>query len=468
MSKRLIALLLSVALVAAMTSTACQPQQDDGTQQEGDIGTVSVIGVWGGGEIEPFEEVVAGWEDETGGNMEFEGTRDLSSILRARVSGGNPPDVAILPNPALLQEFAQRGDLQPLDEMLDMNQLQQDYSETWIEQATVNGQLYGLFVKAATKSTVWYNPNTFEENNYEIPNTWDELLQLSQQMAQDGTPPWSIGVESGAASGWPASDWVQELILAEAGPDVYDQWVDHEIPWTDDAIRAGFERFGEVVHNDDFVSGGTDQIVSTSFQDAAYAPYQDPPRAQMYFLGAFAQGFIEEQFDDLQPVEDYDFFDFPPVDQQFQNAATGGADVLVVFNDNASTRSFVEYLSQGQNWESWAQAGGYTTPNQGLDPETYPDELSRKAAEQLTESEIFRFDADDAMPAEVQNAFWEGLLEYIQNPNQLDQILQNIENVAEEAYAQLEQEQGAPAEEETPGAGQEETPGAGQEETPTQ
>jgi alpha-glucoside transport system substrate-binding protein len=467
MASRRVSGLLSLVLVVALSAMAgCQPQTT--TDDNGEIGSVSVVGVWGGGEIEAFQDVVAGWEEETGGSMDFEGTRDLSSILRARVAGGNPPDLAILPNPALLEEFARQGDLQPIDGVLDMSQLQQNFSETWIDQGSVDGQLYGLFVKASSKSTVWYNPNVFEAEGYAIPETWDELMQLTQQIADEAdAEPWSIGVESGGASGWPASDWIQEIVLAEAGPDVYDQWVNNEIPWTDPAIRSAFEKFGEIALNDDYVVGGPSRVLSTSFEDAAYDPFTDPPQAHMYFLGAFAQGFIEDQFPDLEPIQDYDFFDFPPVDPQFQGAATGGADVIVMFNDTPSARSLMEYLAQGESWRPWAEAGGYQTPNQGLSTDAYPDEIAAKAAEQLTESEIFRFDADDAMPAEVQNEFWSGILEYLQNPDRLDQILQNIQDTAEEVYARLpEDTQPDPGAEETPSpdAGEEETPAAGAEE----
>lgn len=431
----MLSLVLALSLVVAGCAQSGGEGGGGGGGQDEEIGRVTVIGVWGGGEVESFQKVTDGWEAETGGTMEFEGTRDLSSILRARVSGGNPPDLAVLPNPALLEEFARSGDLKPIGAAVQEDQLADQLSETWIEQGTVDGDLYGLFVKAAPKSTVWYNPKTFEEKGYAVPETWDELMTLSKKMADDGTPPWSIGVEAGAASGWPASDWIQEIVLAESGPEVYDQWVNHEIPWTDPAIKSAFERFGEVVHGEGLVLGGPRRMVSTNFQDSTYAPFQDPPQAQMNFLGAFAQGFIAEQFGDLQAGEDYDFFKFPAVNEQYTGTVTGGADVIVMFNDTPSARSLLRYLAQGENWQPWAEAGGFTTPNQGLDQGAYPDDLARKAAQQLIESENFRFDADDMMPAELQNAYWSGLLEYIQNPDQLDQILKDIEAVAAEAYA---------------------------------
>ncbi|HSK47087.1 MAG TPA: ABC transporter substrate-binding protein, partial [Coriobacteriia bacterium] len=392
MRRRVFAVLLGIALVATVAGTGCSPQSGDrggtGGEQE-QVGTVSVMGVWGGTELESFREVATGWQDESGGTMEFEGTRDLSAILRARVQGGNPPDVAILPNPALIQPF--KAQLQPLDQMLDMDQLGQDYSQDWIDQGTVDGDFVGLVIKASPKSTVWYNPRQFDQAGYETPQTWENLTTLTDTIREDGDiAPWSIGLEQGGASGWPGSDWIQEIYLGESGPEMYDQWVNHEIPWTDPSVRSAFEKFGEIATTDGNVPGGTEAILSTSPEDGSYLPFQDPPRAYMYFLGAFTQGFIEAQFEDLKPIEDYDFFDFPAVNEQYQGAATVSGDTVVVFNDNASTRSFVSYLAQGDSWQPWVEAGGFTTPNKSVDASSYQDPVAQKAAQQLTEAEPVR------------------------------------------------------------------------------
>jgi alpha-glucoside transport system substrate-binding protein len=400
------------------------------------IGTVVVMGVWGGGELESFQAVAAGWEQETGGTMEFEGTRDLTAILRARVSGNNPPDMAILPNPALMVEFAKAGVLQPIDEMLDMAQLAADYGEAWIDQGSVDGALYGLFIKAATKSTVWYSPAQFEQNGWAVPTTWDEMIALSDEIVVAGNAPWSVGVESGGASGWPGTDWIQEILLAESGPDIYDQWVAHEIPWTDAAVKSAFEKFGEIVLTEGYVPGGAQAALATNFEDASYLPFDTPPQAYMYFLGAFTQGFITAQFPDLVAEEDYDFFSFPTINPAHAGAVTGGGDIIIVFNDSPSVHSLLNYLAQADPWESWAAAGGYASPNKSLPLSVYPDPISAKAAEQLTESAIFRFDADDLMPGEVQAAFFKAILDYLQNPANLDTYLADVEAVATTAYGQ--------------------------------
>jgi alpha-glucoside transport system substrate-binding protein len=397
--------------------------------------TVNVLGVWGGTELEGFQSVYTAWEEQTGASLDFEGTRDLTATLRTRVGGNNPPDIAVLPNPALMQEFAQQGVLQPLGEVLDQDQLTEDYAETWIDLGTVDGELYGLWVKAAAKSTVWYDPQQFEQGNFDVPETFDDLIALSDQMRGGGeVAPWSVGLQDGAASGWPGTDWIQEILLHESGGDVYDQWVAHEIPWTDPAVRAAWEKFGQILHGEGYIPGGAQFAVSTSPQDASYLPFQDPPQAYMYFLGAFAEGFIAQQFPEQEAGTDYNFFPFPAINEDFAGAATGSGDIVVMFNDTPAARSLMQYLADGANWAPWAERSGFTTPSAGLDASSYPSDLIAGTAEQLTEASVFRFDADDMMPAELQQAYFQAVVQYAQNPDGLDSILQSLEDTAAGAY----------------------------------
>jgi alpha-glucoside transport system substrate-binding protein len=399
--------------------------------------TVNVLGLWGGTELEGFQSVYSGWEEDTGATLQFEGTRDLTATLRTRIGGNNPPDIAVLPNPALMTEFAQQGVLLPLDEVLDADQLAEDYSEAWLDMGMVDDQLYGLLVKAAAKSTVWYNPPQFEEAGFEVPATFDDMVSLSDQIAEAGeVAPWSMGLNDGAASGWPGTDWIQEILLHESGPDVYDQWVNHEIPWTDDAVRSAWEKFGQFLHGEGYLPGGAQFAVSTSPSDASFLPFEDPPRAYMYFLGGFTEGFIASQFPDLEASTDYNFFQFPTINSEYEGAVTGSGDIVVMFNDTPAARSFMNYMADGANWAPWAEQGGFTTPSSALDASAYPSDLIAGTAEQLTEASVFRFDADDMMPAELQNAYFQAVVQYAQNPDGLDGILQSLEDTAEGAYQQ--------------------------------
>src|SRR5712692_1834922 len=209
-------------------------------------GTVTVLGVWGGSELESFLAMVKPFEQRTGIKVQFEGTRDLNAVLTARVLGGNPPDVAALPAPGQMAEFARTGKLVPLDTVLDMGAMKDQYAKSWIDLATVDGKVYGVFVKAALKGLVWYDPKALASAGYKVPATWDEMLALTDRIATDGKTAWCIGLESGAASGWPATDWMEDIVLRTAGADVYDKWYRHEISWTDPAVKRAWELFGKI------------------------------------------------------------------------------------------------------------------------------------------------------------------------------------------------------------------------------
>jgi alpha-glucoside transport system substrate-binding protein len=430
LKKKIMFIAVAVLLAVISLLAACQAETT-----EDKIGTINVLGVWGGDELASFQAMVAPWEQQTGGAMGFSGTRDLIAILTTRIEAGNPPDVAILPNPGQMVELANDGELIALDSFLDMSKIKQEYAQGWLDLGTVDGKLYGIFMKADSKSTVWYDPKVFQANGWDIPQTWDELIALSDKIVASGNmAPWSVAIESGEASGWPATDWIEQILLHESGGEVFDQWVAHEIPWTDSNIKSAWEKFGQIVMTSGYVPGGATAALATNFVDGSYLPFEDPPKAAMYYLGAFTQGFIAEQFPDLVAGEDYSFFPFPSIDSRYAGAVTGGANVVVVFKDNATTRSFVEYLASPQAQQIWVERGGFTAVNKNVSLDAYPNLLARKAAEQLTGATIFRFDADDNMPSAVQKAFWEGTLAYLQNPSQLNSILANIEATAADAY----------------------------------
>jgi alpha-glucoside transport system substrate-binding protein len=223
-------------------------------------------------------------------------------------------------------------------------------------------------------------------------------------------------------------------MLSKYGPDVSDQWVNHQIPWTDSRVKDCFQMFGQVALTQGYVPGGATAILATNFQDGTFLPFQTPPKAAMDYLGDFTAGFISTQFPSLVAGQDYNFFPFPTISTAYQNAVTGGANLVVVFKDNPTVRSLVTYLSTAAAQDIWVKRGGFTAVNNKVPLSDYPDIVTRNAASQLSNAAIFRFSQDDAMPSAVENAFWAGVLSYLQHPDQLDSILQNIESVAMTAY----------------------------------
>lgn len=437
----LLAIVLTLGLVLVLG--ACAPAAPEVIEKEVpkevtvevpvSRGAVTVLGVWGGDELTAFQEAVFPFTEETGIGMAFEGTRDLAAVLTIRVEAGNPPDLAILPNPGQMHELAAQGVLVDISTFMDMDQLKSDYTQSWLDLASYEATLYGIFYKVANKSLIWYNPKAFQAAGYEVPATWDELIALSDQIVADGKAPWAIGLESGAASGWPATDWIEDIMLRTAGPEVYDQWVAHEIPWADPAVKKAWETFGQIVGNEDYQYGGSTGTLATSFGDAPAPLFDDPPGAYLHRQASFITGFFPEG---LVAGEDYDFFPFPPIDPQYGTPVLGGADLIVMFNDTPQARALMEYLAGPEPQEVWAAKGGFISPNKRVSLDAYPDELTRKMARMVVEAEIFGFDASDLMPAAVgAGSFWTGTLDYVGGED-LDAVLQEIEASAVDAYGQ--------------------------------
>jgi alpha-glucoside transport system substrate-binding protein len=396
--------------------------------------SVEVLNVWGAEEQASFKAVVAPFTDTTGIAVSIESTRDLDAVLTTRILGDNPPDIAILPNPGKMQQLASKNALIPLDTFLDMSEIRRTYASSWVDLGSYSNKFYALFYKATNKGTVWYSPAHFKEINAHVPVAWSDLISLSDTIAQSGEYPWSMGVENGAASGWPAADWIAEIYLRQSGPDMYDQWVAHKIPWTDASIRNAFQLFGQIAGGKHYISGAPRSILATSFQAASYEPFTAPPQASMYYLGDFTPGFITSQFPQAKPGMDFDFFRFPTINPQYQGAVTGGADLVVVMQDSSAVRELVKYLASAEAQTIWVKRGGFTSANKLVDLDAYPNPVAQASAEMLTGATTFRFGADDLMPPAVELSFWKGMLSFINDQYQLDSILNEIESVAQQAY----------------------------------
>jgi alpha-glucoside transport system substrate-binding protein len=428
---RALRFLLGLMLVAGIGLAACNDDDDndvDETPVNGTpvdpVGSVDVLGIWGDDELESFEAMVAGWP----GTMNFTGTRDITAQLTIAVEGGNPPDVALPAEIGLFQQFAQEGRLTPLSECNGLEDLiRQNYPQSFVDLATVDGELYGFFMKADTKATIFYNPTLFEEHNLEpldADASFDDLIALSDQILQEtDVAPWSRGEFANGGTGFPGSDTIQQIFLAEAGEDAYDDVIEGTVPWTDERMRDAWEKFGQLTLTDGYtVQTGAEGINATNFQDAVFPPFEDPPQAAMVHIGGFAAGFITEQFPDAEAGTDFDVFPFPG------NVVTGAANIAYAFNSDPATCSFLEHIASAEAQQIWVERGGFTSLHDDVDLNAYPDDVARTQAEQLLEAEVFRFDLDDAIGGAVQQAVFTGVTEYLANPGNLDQILQSIED----------------------------------------
>lgn len=396
--------------------------------------SITVMSVWGGQELEAFKKVAASFEAATGIEVKHESTRDLPTLLTTRLEAGNPPDIVHLTGMGMMKDHAEDGNLVDLKNVFDMNEFRKEYDEKWIDLAEYNDGMYGLFISADVKSLVWYNPKQFEEKGYEVPETWDELKDLTDKMIENGDTPWAIGLESGEASGWPATDWIEDIMLRTAGPEVYDQWVSHEISWTNEEVKRAWEIFGNIVRDSERVYGGPTNVLSTNFGDSVNALFTDPPHAYLHRQASFITSFIKDNNPDLVAGEDYDFFPFPPIDEEHGNPVLGAADMLSMMDNNEAARKFMRYMASPGAQMIWVSELGKLGVNQDINPNAYPDDLTKEMARILREADTFRFDGSDSMPSSLgSGAFWQQSLNYVRGQN-LDDVLQRLENAAEEAY----------------------------------
>jgi alpha-glucoside transport system substrate-binding protein len=427
--------LLAAALVVGCTRSGTpEPTTTTPTRAQNlDGATVRVLGLWSGPEFDSFRTVKSDWEKETGGVVDWEGTQNLPDVLNARLRAGNPPDIAILPNLRLMQQLAEDGKLVPLSSALDLNRVNQDYPPAWVDLGSHDGKLYGIFYKVANKATVWYSPKAFAAANYRVPATWDDTITLADKMVADGRTPFSIVAASGPASGWALTDWISQIVLNACGPDLYDRWIAAEIPWTDSCIKQSFQMFSKIVQAEGYVHGGTTGVLTTTDAEGADPLYSEPPGAYMYYLASFAQAFIASKYPDLSPGRDYNFFAFPTIDRRYRGAVTIGADIPVLMNDTPAARSFMSYLAGARAQEAWIKLGGFTSVNRSVPPDAYLDPVARAVAEHLARAEVSRFSAGDMMPASVQKAWWQGMLDLVKDPGQLDSMLKSLTQVAQSA-----------------------------------
>ncbi len=382
---------------------------------------VSIMSVWVETEDEKFNETLASFEEQTGIDVVHEGSGEFETLINVQVESGDAPDTAVFPQPGLLASFVESGDALDLTTMgITPESLQENYADTWIDLGTFDGQLSGVFFRASTKSIVWYPVQAFEAAGYEVPETWDDLMALQDQIVADGTTPWCISIENDAATGWVGTDWIEDVLLRTAPVEIYDQWVSHEIPFDHPEVAEAVDIVGDIWLNEDLVYGGTTNIVSTWIGDAPTPMFSDPgPDCYLHRQA----GWIIDFFPEDQNVfgEDASYFYLPPIEDEFGKPVLGGGDQIGAFNDRPEVRAFLQYLSTPEAAQGWAAAGGFISPNSGISLDDYGQDADRLQAEILQDATTLRFDASDLMPAEVgTGTFWSGVVDWVQGTSTAD------------------------------------------------
>jgi alpha-glucoside transport system substrate-binding protein len=412
--------LAAVAAVAVMlVIAACS-----GSTSSGDDKSVTVVGTWGGSEQESFLAMVKPWEDRTGNKVKYTGSRGLGAYLQTAVASGTLPDLAGLPGPGEMAEFYAQGALKPLDDVLDIATYKAETAPAFVELGSADdGKTIGVFIKSALKGLIWYNTANFTGT---APTSWDDVMGADKGSAENV---WCVALESGADSGWPGTDWIEDLVLRTAGPDVYDKWVAGEQKWNSPEIKAAFEEFGKVL---DDTYGGATTVNSTNFGDGGNPLFTDPPGCLFHHQASFITDFFKKQGGAADG--EFDFFPMPDINPEFSGAFTGAGDLFGLFSDKPAAKDLLKYLTTAEAQQIWVDKGGALSANTKVT--NYPDEVSKRSAEVLTGAKIFRFDGGDLMPNAMKAAFFRAMVDFAEDQSKLDAILTSLDEVAAGAYAQ--------------------------------
>ena len=406
----------SVFLSGVLLLTACAGGDVGGGDTDGEdtggSGSVSVAAVWSGTEQENFEAVLDAFTEETDIDTKYQSNADIGTFLGTQIEGGEPPDVALLPQPGLLRDFVEQ------DALVEVNEdaaaaVEENYAPIWAELASVDGTLYGVYFKAANKSTWWYNNAAFQAAGVQPPQDWDELLQQAGTVAQSGVPYLSIG----GGDAWPLTDLFENVYLRTAGPEKYDQLAAHEIKWTDPSVVEALEIMGELLGEDQNLVGGRKGTLQTDFPTSVSQTFADPPKAATVFEGDFVAGVIAGETT-AKVGEDADYFPFPSIDGS-PTAVVAGGDVAVALTESEEAQELLTFLASPEASQVWAELGGFASPNVAVDTGAYPDEVSARIAEDLVNAEDVRFDISDLQPAAfgatAGRGMWLRLQEFVQS-----------------------------------------------------
>jgi alpha-glucoside transport system substrate-binding protein len=376
-----------------------------------------------------FRAEVDSWAEENDVKVEYTQTGSFDQLINTRVAGNDAPDVALFPQPGIMQAMAAEGELADLSDVVpkeDLDKLVQGFLET----GQVDGKQYAVPASMNVKSLVFYPKEAFEAE-YEAPTTYDELVSLTDQIQQDGTTPWCFGIESQAATGWPATDWVENLMVINYGSDVYNQWVAHEIPFNDPQVADVLQQMDDLLLAEGRTNGGRQSIASSNFLTAGNPLFDDPPGCFMYRQGNFVAdegGFPEDVLADL----DNRVGVFPmPGQTAEEKPVLGGGDLAGVFSqDNESAKKLVAFLASSEfGTNGYGETGGWISPNTEFDVSLYPTKTLQAIATIGYESTDFVFDGSDQMPGEVgAGSFWREMTAWISGGTDAKTALDNIEN----------------------------------------
>ena len=434
---------MSILIIFAMILAACAPKPEAPAAEMEEVdsylaaayegkydGTVvSMTGPFTDEDAVKFDNTVAAFEEATGIDIQYEGSKEFETSISIRVDGGDAPDIADFPQPGLLANFVRDGKVVDVNSFIDNETLAETYNQSWLDMATMAGPdgdiMAGVWGRVNGKSLVWYPKAAFDAAGYTVPETWDEMLALTQQIADDGDTAWCVGIESGTATGWPATDWMEEVMLRTTSLENYDKWTTGELAFASPEVKNAAETLAEVWFNDDYVYGGRASIVTTFFGDSPVPMFDDPPACWMHKQGNFITSFFPEG---LEAGVDYDFFYLPPIDPAYGKPVLVAGDIMAMFNDRPEVRAVMEYFTKGDSIKVWVESGGAISPHYDSSLDWYTNDVDRGVAEIILNADSVRFDGSDLMPGEVgAGSFWKGMTDWVSGTADLDTVLAEID-----------------------------------------
>ncbi len=404
-----------------------QPGCEDFADYAGNSGTVSIYSSIRDIEADRYVNAFADFERCSGIDVTWEGTGEFEAQLNVLVQGGNAPDLATIPQPGLLQRFAQAGQvIEPPESVV--NNAEEFYPEELREYGTVDGTFYAAPLSTNVKSFVWYSPKMFTQRGYQVPETWDDMLALSDRMVADGIKPWCAGVESGDATGWPATDWLEDVMLREAGVETYDRWVNHEIPFNAPEVVSALDRAGGILKSENYVNagfGGVNSIVTVPFQEGGLPILQGQcglHKQASFYSNNWPEGTVVAEDGDV-----YAFY-LPTLEAGDERPVLGGAEFVTAFSDRPEVQAVQTYMSSPDYNNRRAKEGSFISSNSGLEPANVEDPINRLSLEILRDPEaVFRFDGSDLMPAAVgSGSLWRAMVDWL-NGSPTQQVLTGVE-----------------------------------------
>lgn len=379
---------------------------------------ITIFGPWLGPDQVLVESVLAYFAAATGADVRYTGSDSFEQQVVVDLEAGSAPNISIFPQPGLASDMAKRGFLTDLGAE-NASWLKDNYAagQSWVDLGTYAGKdgataFYGFPFKTDLKSLVWYSPENFEDAGYEVPQTMEELKALTEKIVADGGTPWCIGLGSGAATGWPATDWVEDMMLRTASPEDYDKWVANEMKFDDPIVINAINEFGWFAKNDKFVVGGAGAVASTDFRDSPKGLFASPPQCYLHRQASFIPSFFPEG---TSVGEDADFFYFPAyAEKNLGSPVLGAGTTFTITKDSKAARAFIEFLKSPIAHEVWMAQKGFLTPHKGVNPEVFTDPTVRKMNDILLQATTFRFDGSDLMPGAIgAGSFWTGMVDYV-------------------------------------------------------